>query len=540
MAFFTIPELNTRLGTMRAYHLAAIVFISSFLAGYDSGVAGGILTFKPFQANFNYTAKHVSKVNSLTVGLEQLGSFVSCFIIYPLTTRYGRKYAIIGSTAVFMIGALLQTISTHSLGAWYTARIIAGLGMGGLSVVVPMYSAEMTPKEIRGRCGSFYQWMYTWGIFTAYWVDYGVANSKSISGQTREWQIPVGLQLVSSGLLLLGTFTLPESARWLLTQDRAEEAWKSMSWIRGDDGEKTINEFRNTQLGLKAEQAEKAGFSFRELWQPANRLRFLIGPTLFIFQNTTGSSALAVFGPQYFKLLVGSSGNRNLLLTGLFGAVKVIACSFFIFFLAERFGRRSLLTGGSALMAVCMLITALIVKYIPTESASVVTPAGRATVAMIYLDIMIYNCSWGPVPWAYVPEIFPTRIRALGLAVSMLAHWASSFCFSFASPYMIANIGANTFLVFMAFDICATAFCYFFVRETRGKNLEAAAGTEWEVAEEKLSESEKDEIVGDGTGQPTILLDDAHGDGGLVDRSLGKRLDVVAVHDTFGSSMKHR
>jgi MFS family permease len=142
------------------------------MSGYDSGVAGGILTFKPFETDFRYTTAHESKINSLTVGLEQLGSFVACFFIYPLANKYGRKYTIIGSSAVFVLGALLETINTRSLGAWYTARIIAGLGMGGLSVVVPMYSAEMTPKEIRGRCGSFYQWMYTWGVFTAYWVDY--------------------------------------------------------------------------------------------------------------------------------------------------------------------------------------------------------------------------------------------------------------------------------------------------------------------------------------------------------------------------------
>jgi MFS-type transporter involved in bile tolerance (Atg22 family) len=191
--------------------------------------------------------------------------------------------------------------------------------------------------------------------------------------------------------LLLGTFTLPESSRWLLTKHRTDEAWKSITWIRGDAGERTTDEFNEMQIGLRAETAAKDSFSIRELWQPANRLRFFIGPMLFIFQNTTGSSALAVFGPQYFKLLVGSSGNRNLLLTGLFGAVKVIACSFFIWFLAERFGRRSLLTGGSALMAICMLITALIVKFIPTESSngSHVTSAGKATVAMIYLDIMV-------------------------------------------------------------------------------------------------------------------------------------------------------
>lgn len=151
--------------------------------------------------------------------------------------------------------------------------------------------------------------------------------------------------------------------------------------------------------------------------------------------------------------------------------------------------------------------------------------------------MQIYNCSWGPLPWAYTPEIFPSRIRALGLGVSMLAHWATSFCFSFASPYMIANIGANTFLIFMGFDICATVFCFFFIHETRGKSLEVAAGTEWEVAEEKLASSEK---VNQDAGLPSILHGDDPADSTLVDDATGKRLEVVAVHDTFGSNLKRR
>ncbi|RAK93744.1 MFS quinate transporter [Aspergillus costaricaensis CBS 115574] len=531
MALLEFPKLNSTLGTLRAYHLAAIIFVSSFLAGYDSGIAGGILSYKTFEDDFRYTSGQESKVSSLTVGLEQLGSFVASLFAYYLTDKFGRKWVIIGSTAVFCIGVIIQVINTHSLGAWYAARIIAGIGMGGQSVVVPMYSAEMTPKEIRGRCGSFYQWLYTWGILAAYWIDYGVAASASISKTSREWQIPVGLQLVSGGIMVIGACTLPESVRWLLSQNRTDEAWKSLTWIRGDEGEKTIEEFKETQLGLKAEKAAKENFSLRELWEPANRLRFCVGPMLFVFQNATGSSALAVFAPQYFKLLVGSGGNRDLLLTGLFGAVKFIACTFFILFLAERFGRRMLLTGGSAFMAVCMLITALIVKCIPTESSTSVTSAGRATVAMLYLDIMVYNCSWGPVPWAYVPEIFPTRIRALGLACSMLAHWATSFCFSFASPYMIDNIGANTFLLFMAFDITAALFCFVFVRETRGQNLEVAAGTEWDVVEKSadgLEASEKGEIDPDRPSQIAVAP------------GAGKQLEVVAVHDTYGLNFKRR
>lgn len=361
--------------------------ISSFLAGYDSGIAGGILTFKPFIRDFKTGG--ASEVSSLTVGLEQLGSFLAAFATYPITNKLGRKWTIIGATAIFCVGVVIQVAPTESLGGWYVGRVIAGIGMGGQSVVVPMYSAEMVPKEIRGRCGSFYQWMYTWGVFLAYWVDYGVAQNTHIASTSTEWQIPVGLELVAAGIMLLGCFTLPESTRWLLSKGRNDQAWKSLSWMRGAEDDKTQEEFNEMQLGLRAEEAAKEAFSVKELLEPSNRLRFFIGPMLFVFQNTTGSSALAVFAPQYFKLLVGSSGTRDLLLTGLFGAVKVIACTFFIWVLSERFGRRTLLTGGSALMAVCMLITALIVDEIPTQSNSGVTSAGRATVAMIYLDIMV-------------------------------------------------------------------------------------------------------------------------------------------------------
>ena len=98
---------------------------------------------------------------------------------------------------------------------------------------------------------------------------------------------------------------------------------------------------------------------------------------------------MAVFAPQYFKLLAGSGTDGNMLLTGLFGAVEVISWTFSIVFLAECLGRRVTLVGGSAFMAACMLITALIVDYIPTQSTTSVTAAGRATVAMIDLDIMV-------------------------------------------------------------------------------------------------------------------------------------------------------
>lgn len=135
----------------------------------------------------------------------------------------------------------------------------------------------------------------------------------------------------------------------------------------------------------------------RELLEGPNLHRLLIAGGLFLAQQSTGSTALAYFGPQFFSLLVGP-GDKNLLLTGIFGAIKVAACLFFVIFMSDRFGRRPLLAAGTAFMAVCMLATAGLVKNYPPENG-VVTSAGIATVALIYLDIIAYNLSYGPLPW---------------------------------------------------------------------------------------------------------------------------------------------
>lgn len=143
--------------------------IIGFLAGYDSGVAGGILSFTSFQDSFGFTDDDKTKVQSLTVSLQVLGCFLSCFIASFIVEKYGRRRSIMAFAVVFIIGVVIQVAPTDNLGAWYFARVFAGLGQGSLTVAVPIYTAEMAPPSIRGRLGSLYQWMYTLGIFIAYW-----------------------------------------------------------------------------------------------------------------------------------------------------------------------------------------------------------------------------------------------------------------------------------------------------------------------------------------------------------------------------------
>jgi hypothetical protein len=144
-----------------------------------------------------------------------------------------------------------------------------------------MYSAEMAPKEIRGQLGSLFQFFFTLGVSASYWVDYGAAQHMAPS-TTRQWRVPVALQLVPGGILGLGMLLTRESTRWLAQHDRHEEALESLIWVRGGDRLEVRMEFREIVAGIEEEERLTAGFSWKEYWLPANRHRIFLAVTLQI------------------------------------------------------------------------------------------------------------------------------------------------------------------------------------------------------------------------------------------------------------------
>lgn len=133
---------------------------------------------------------------------------------------------------VFDIGAILQLFPNGSVATWYAGRVIAGVGIGIATVIVPLYTAEMAPKSIRGQLGSMFQFFFTLGVMTSYWVDYGVSKMPS---STKQWRIPVGLQLIPGGALCMGMLLVKESTRWLAKKGRHDEAIASLIWVRGGE-----------------------------------------------------------------------------------------------------------------------------------------------------------------------------------------------------------------------------------------------------------------------------------------------------------------
>lgn len=130
---------------------------------------GGVLTLSAFQNDFRYSKAEATSINSNCVSILQAGAFFGCFLIWPFTARYGRRMSIVLASFIFSLGGILQVVNTHSIGAFYTGRVISGLGVGAATVLVPMYSAEMAPKNMRGQLGSCFQLFFALGVCVSYW-----------------------------------------------------------------------------------------------------------------------------------------------------------------------------------------------------------------------------------------------------------------------------------------------------------------------------------------------------------------------------------
>lgn len=257
-----------------------------------SGIVGGVLTLPSFTNDFPGAKTDATRSSSLTVSLQQLGAFVACFAAWPITHRYGRRKTLMLSSLVFIVGVIIETINTHSLPAFYVGRVIAGLGLGCATVVVPMYSSEMSPPDLRGQIGCFFQFFFTIGILISYWVDYGVKVGMSGTDQA-QWQIPIALQMVPAGILGLGMLTLKDSVRWYMYKGREQEAWDSLRWIRASDGPAVQAEMEEIRKGVELEKEAREGFKFSGM---AVVTCFLNVPSrLTILQNcsnpTTSSSS---------------------------------------------------------------------------------------------------------------------------------------------------------------------------------------------------------------------------------------------------------
>ncbi|CAN6604958.1 high-affinity glucose transporter Hxt2p [Trichomonascus vanleenenianus] len=446
-----VGNFRNKKALLRTVIATCVACSGGLMWGYDSGVISGVLALSSFKEHFNLPDKSPA-VSSNAVALLQAGGFFGALGMAPINKKFGRKYSMLAAACIFLVGAIMQVAGTGGLGLFYAGRIIAGLGVGAATGVVPTYVAEVVPKNIRGLLMGLWQFWIVTGVTISYWIDYGV--NQHITG-SKQWRIPLGVQMVPAGMLIVGTLFLRESPRWLAESGDDVRALRNLAFMRGGSTEdpEIVLEFQDITESIIQERAISGGATVKELIMKGNRKRVILGFGLMAAQQFSGTNAIGYYAPQIFEAVGVGSTSTGLFATGIYGVVKMVMTMALCLFAIERFGRKMCLMVGAGFMGTFMLVIGVLLKTHPVQAdAENLSKASYAMVVCIYLYVTAYCFSWGPVPWIYASEIYPNRLRSYCVALCAASQWLWNFVVTEFSPYALARLDWGIFILFAGFN----------------------------------------------------------------------------------------
>ncbi|KAI5304504.1 hypothetical protein KEM56_006427 [Ascosphaera pollenicola] len=312
----------------RIYFMAAVASCASCMIGYDSAFIGTTIALQSFKNEFEFDEMSTSKqdlMNANIVSLYQAGAFFGSFFASPIGHFFGRKVGCVVTAAVFILGAglMLGTTAERGFGILYAGRVLAGLGVGAGSNIVPMYISELSPPAIRGRLVGVYELGWQIGGLIGFWINYGVSTTMPPSH--KQWIIPFAIQLIPSGILFIGAFFLRESPRWLFLRGRREEAIDALCWLRklAPSDAYIRQEIAMIDAAIE-DQRTRVGLGY---WQPFKvvgrcrrvQYKLFLGSMFFFWQNGSGINAINYYSPTVFKSVGIRGSNTGMLTTGLYG-----------------------------------------------------------------------------------------------------------------------------------------------------------------------------------------------------------------------------
>jgi MFS family permease len=287
-----------------------------------------------------------------------------------------------------LLGGVLQTAAQPpALSMIYGGRVISGFGVGMVSNLTPVYVAETAPRELRGFLGSLFEMFLVSGGLLSYWTAYGA--SLHLKPTSRQWRVPLSLQIILAAIVLGGSFIIVESPRWLAKQDRWDEATTALCYLRGttSDDPEIKTELAEIRAQIEEEIQATSGRTIRELLQTRNFFRLLWGCGIAFFSIWCGQTAILYYAPTVFKQIGFTGQNPALFASGMFTVIKVVVTIGFLAFGVQHFKRKHLLSVGSFFMAAMLLSLGAILKTHPPIAGHATnnTPSGKAMVLISYL-----------------------------------------------------------------------------------------------------------------------------------------------------------
>jgi sugar porter (SP) family MFS transporter len=462
----------------RTYAIIVCVFASlgGLFFGYDQGVTGGVLVMDSFLNDYcvgwhghTYANCTASSAQLPTVWIDftlwynmtyNIGCIFGALFGGFIADKFGRRVTIFTAGFLFCIGTSWVCFNaSQAHGSLLVARVVQGVGVGNSSFSLPIFGAEMAPKELRGFLSGFMQMTIVTGLLLANIVNLVVEND------AHGWRVTNGVAMAAPIIVMLGIFFVPESPRWTYQHKGKDAALGELQRLR-----QTENVHRELQaIGDQiAAEGEPAGWG--ELLQPLILKRVLIAMGLQVLQQATGINPMFTYGGLIFKDVVGD-GILSVLILSIVNFVSTVPAMRWV----DTCGRRQLLLLGAVGMVLGHVLSGITFTVGcdgNTDDSGCSTTAGYIIIVGTSFFIFNFAISWGPVCWIYPAEIFPLNVRAKAVSLSTMANWVTGTCMTWVVKLFPALNINGVFFLFCGTCVVSGVFVYFFCPETKGLLLE--------------------------------------------------------------------
>jgi sugar porter (SP) family MFS transporter len=421
-----------------------VAALGGLLFGFDTAVIAG--TTDALTKTFDLTPKGLG----FTVGTALVGTIIGAMFASLPGDRYGRR----DSLRILAVCYLISAIGCAFAWDWYSLvifRFIGGLGIGGSSVLGPMYIAEISPAKWRGRLVGFFQFNVVGGILLAYLSNYIIGT---MGFAATEWRWKLGVSGIPAALFFVMLFAIPRSPRWLVKKGRVSEARDVLKTIGEENIEAELQDI------VKSVDLEH-GLGSEPLFSSRYAFPIFLAVSIAMFNQLSGINGILYYLNDIFAKAGFSKVSSDLQSVAI-GATNLVF-TMIAMSVIDRVGRKLLLLIGAAGTAACLAGVAAIMISGAREDLLVWLLVGF---------IAFFAFSQGAVIWVYLSEVFPTSVRAKGQSLGSLTHWVMAFAISFAFPVVAAWSKGAPFVFFSAITIVQFFVVLLFYPETKGVTLE--------------------------------------------------------------------
>jgi sugar porter (SP) family MFS transporter len=422
----------------------AVGALGGLLFGFDTAVISG--TTQSLTA-----AYHLSPaLLGFTVSSALWGTVLGALTASVPGQRLGRRDSLRIMAVLYVVSALGCAFAWN-WPALIVFRFIGGLGIGGSSVLGPMYIAELAPAKWRGRLVGFFQVNIVVGILLAYISNLFIAR---LGLEGAEWRWQLGVSGVPAFLFLLALFSIPRSPRWLAMMTRDEEALQVLRLIGSTDPHAELKEMKGSIFQESVGQGDP--LFCRRYAYPV-----FIAITVGAFSQLTGINAVLYYLNDIFAL-GGATKLSGSLQAVIIGATNLVAtlCAMSVI---DRFGRKKLLLSGTVGLFGCLAG----ISYVFLTHTHL-----KLLIWLLIVYIACFAVSHGAVVWVYISEVFPTRVRSKGQSLGSSSHWITNAIISSAFPLLARSSGAFPFIFFAAMMLVDFVLVFYRYPETSGVTLE--------------------------------------------------------------------